>query len=363
MYSPAQSVNVDPLKSVLLAQNLPPLPKFSGELSDRGCGMDIFQDWLEQFELIADVLDCSPQAKLVNLITRLQGQAYAFFRSCTMEQRTDYSLLVAELKKRFIPVVLPAIQSNLFHDKKQGVSESVDIYAQELRTLFHKTYLSVQQGTREAEALGQTILTNQFVAGLLPDIKSKIVGSEGNFNQLLSKARFEEAKLREIYSIQSSPPILVVHKTPRPTLGLQQQRSSGTRYNERPRCYNCRSTSHLIRLCPHAVKNRYTEAPGKKGYESMDSNCVSNIGVTREFSQNNYNKDCESRDDIGGELDEIIATMHGISSDNVMGQVQLGPILTALIEVEGETIEALLDTGSPVTIIRLETLLQLLAKQ
>lgn len=90
---------------------------------------------------------------------------------------------------------------------------------------------------------------------------------------------------------------------------------------------------------------------------------MSNIGVTRESSQNNYNKDCESRDGIGGELDEIIATMHGISSDNVMGQVQLGPILTALIEVEGETIEALLDTGSPVTIIRLETLLQLLAKQ
>ena len=210
-------------------------------------------------------------------------------------------------------MALPAIQRNLFHDKKQGVTESVDIYAQELCTLFHKAYPSVQQGTREAEALGQTILTNQFVAGLLPDIKSKIVESESNFNQLLSKARFEEAKLREIYSIQSSPPISVVHKTPRPTLGLQQQRSSGTRYNVRPRCYNCGSTSHLIRLCPHTVKNRYTEAPGKKGNESMDSNCVSNIGVTRESSQNNYNKDCESRDDIGGELDEIIATMHGVS--------------------------------------------------
>ena len=44
VYSPAQSINVDPLKSVLLAQNLSPLPKFSGELSDGGCGMDIFQD-------------------------------------------------------------------------------------------------------------------------------------------------------------------------------------------------------------------------------------------------------------------------------------------------------------------------------
>ena len=34
-----------------------------------------------------------------------------------------------------------------------------------------------------------------------------------------------------------------------------------------------------------------------------------------------------------------------------------------MIEVEGEVIETLLDTGSPVTIIRLETVLQILAKQ
>ena len=188
-------MDVNPLKPVLLAQNL---PKFSGESSDGGFGMDIFQDWLEQFELIANVLGWSSQAKLVNLITRLQGQDYSLFWSCTMEQRTDYSLLVAELKKRFTPVTLPAIQINLFHDQKQHVSESVDAYAQKLRTLFHKAYPSVQQGTREAEALGQTILTNQFVVELLPDIKAKIVGSEGNFNQLLLKARFEEVKLCEL---------------------------------------------------------------------------------------------------------------------------------------------------------------------
>ena len=41
----------------------------------------------------------------------------------------------------------------------------------------------------------------------------------------------------------------------------------------------------------------------------------------------------------------------------------MGPTLTATIEVEGEVIEALLDTGSPVTITRLETLLQMLANK
>ena len=152
---------------------------------------------------------------MVNLITRLQGQAYSFFRSCTLEQCTDYSLLVAELKKRFTPVTLPAIQTNLFHDRKQHVSESVDAYAQELCTLFHKAYPSVQQETRGAEALDQTILTNQFVVGLLPDIKAKIVGSEGNFSQLLLQARFEEVKLRELGVIQSSSPsVSVTQNTP-----------------------------------------------------------------------------------------------------------------------------------------------------
>ena len=62
-------------------------------------------------------------------------------------------------------MTLPAIQTNLFYDRKQHVSESVDAYAQELRTLFHKAYPSVQQGTRQTEALVQTILTNQFVVG------------------------------------------------------------------------------------------------------------------------------------------------------------------------------------------------------
>ena len=164
-------------------------------------------------------------------------------------------------------MTLPAIQTNLFHDRKQYVSESVDAYAQELRTFFHKAYPSVQQGTRETEALGQTILTNQFVVGLLPDIKVKIVGSEGDFNQLLLKARFEEVKLCELGVIQSLPPVTVTQNTPnisRPTFILRQQRSSGARSNVVPRCYNCGSTFHLIRQCPHLVKNKNTETPGER---------------------------------------------------------------------------------------------------
>ena len=93
---------------------------------------------------------------------------------------------------------------------KTGCFRINDAYAQELYALFHGAYPSVHQGTKEAEALHQTILTNQFVAGFLSDIKSNIVGSEGNFNQLLAKARFEEVKLCEFHAIQSSSPVSVV---------------------------------------------------------------------------------------------------------------------------------------------------------
>ena len=84
--------------------------------------MSMFEEWLEWFELMATTLSWSSQAKLVNLITRLHGQAYSFFRSCTMEQHTSYCLLVAELRKQFTPVRLPAVQSSLFHERKQGTS-------------------------------------------------------------------------------------------------------------------------------------------------------------------------------------------------------------------------------------------------
>ena len=367
--------DIDPVTSVLLAQQLPPLPKFSGEGNDGELGVDTFEDWLEHFELMASTLSWSSQAKLVNLITRLHGQAYSFFRSCTMEQRTDYCLLVAELRKRFTPVRLPAIQSSLFHDRRQHASESVDHYAQELRTLFHRAYPSVYQGTREAEALGQTALVNQFVVGLLPGIKSKIVGCEGNFDQLLTKARFEEAKLRDLDSAQSasslSPVTRTVRPDPKPAFVPRPQSFSGTRSNMGPRYYNCGSPSHLIRQCPYQVKGKYSEMPGKTnngigkaGSEgrnnigNADSNTVSSITPSGESNTS----EGKSMENISSELNKVTVTMHNISSNSVTEGIQLGPTLTGLVEVEGVALEALLDTGSPVTIIQLEALLQILAE-
>ena len=55
--------------------------------------------------------------------------------------------------------------------------------------------------------------------------------------------------------------------------------------------------------------------------------------------------------------------MHGVTSTDPVDKVKLGPVLTSTVEVESEPVEALLDTGSPMTIISWEWLLQLLAKK
>ena len=88
-----QEVRASYLSQALLAQQLPPLPKYTGKEQSQG---ETFQDWLEQFELVASLGEWDEKTKLVNLVTRLRGQAYAFYRSCTLQQRACYATLVAE---------------------------------------------------------------------------------------------------------------------------------------------------------------------------------------------------------------------------------------------------------------------------
>ena len=93
------------LSAIMLAQQLPPLPKFSGEDLDN----EPFEDWIVQFDMIAGLCKWGPPAKLVHFLTRLRGQAFAFYKSCAPSQKSDYNLLVTEFRKRFTPVRIQAV--------------------------------------------------------------------------------------------------------------------------------------------------------------------------------------------------------------------------------------------------------------
>ena len=372
----------DPLSLALMAQQLPPLSKFNGDDTD-GEGQG-FTDWIEQLELIGEVCRWNDQAKLVNLVTRLRGQAYNFYRSCTRDQRASYSTLVAALKERFTPVQIQSVQSSQFHERKQLPVEGVDSYAQDLRKLYNKAY-SRTHGSREAEAMGRSVLAYQFVAGLLPHLKSKLVGSDGQFEELLTKARFEEARYRDVVVPGSrQTPIhaggggfrqSAGNEVPRGSL-QQRQVYTNTRPSEVRKCYHCGGTNHILRDCPLKGRSAPREATGNSRSVSSaltrvvtaskdnsvpgkDVRVVTATagGKSQETTSEEHLPDC-----LSNTIDQVVATLHGVEPQQVMPSVVLGPTLTSEVSLEGVPVKALLDTGSPISIVSLEVFLKACAQ-
>ena len=163
----------------------------------------------------------------------------------------------------------------------------MDAYAQDLRHLFHKAYPSSTRGGTDAERIAQTVLSSQFVSGLLSHIKSKVTGHEGSFDELLTRACFKEAKSRELRpnqqsrSISTSKPVSSGQKTGststvalRPTANTcqpprrdPQSRGNGSR-SPSMKCYQCGSPPHLANQCPHRQRATSTETPGREKNQS-----------------------------------------------------------------------------------------------
>ena len=193
----------------LLGQ-LPQIPKFSGDLQDGG---ETFLEWLEQLENIAKLVGWDDHWRLVHLTSNLRGTAASFYRSCGVDVRSQYKSLVEAMKRRFTPVRLTAVQTQLFHNRQQAEGETVEQFAQDLQKLFNQAYARAAREGPEAEKLARTLLTNQFIAGLHSELKRKLIGVEGDLEELILKARFEEAKGRELTSEPNPGVVMTKHST------------------------------------------------------------------------------------------------------------------------------------------------------
>ena len=149
-----------------------------------------------------------------------------------------------ELTHHFTLVQIQSVQTSLFHDRRQRDGESVDSYAQDLKSHFYKAYPQVHQGGDAAESMGKSVLASQFVARLHPALKYKVAGTEG-FDEVLVKACFEEAKLRDLNPKQ--PPWKPNESAIPPAVTFAKQPST-----ERPKlleCKKCGGTNHTAIYC------------------------------------------------------------------------------------------------------------------
>ena len=277
---------------------------------------ETFDDWIEQMELVAGVCHWSKQTKLVNLVTRLRSSAYGFYRSCTPHQRSNYQQLIAALSKRFTPVRIQSVQTSWFHEWKQNPMETVDHYAQDLKRLFCRAYTPAQRGSQEAESMTQSVLAYQFVAALQHDIKSKVAGCEGTFEELLTKARFQEARLRDVIQTgKSHQPAPTTKMTTGSRDSREQPRPprSGPPFQKPDvKCFSCGGSGHFKRDCLLKGCSAPKEARGKGPLKSsaLDMAMVrAELGTT--LPETKPSDDLP--DEIRAAVTHMMATIHGIT--------------------------------------------------
>ena len=147
----------------------------------------------------------------------------------------------------------------------------MDDYAQELRKLHSKAYATY--ANPEAEKEGQMVLVNQFISGLRHELQSKVVGMEGNMDAVVLKARFEEAKAKELtgktqVTLLKKPPTASGPTSSLPPSQLKSQTATTTIATTTPaeesaqkqggsrKCFNCGLDGHMCCNCPYPKTSR-----------------------------------------------------------------------------------------------------------
>ena len=99
------------------------------------------------------------------------------------------------------------------------------------------------------------MLSYQFVVGLQPDIKIKLAGVEGTFEQLLAKTRMEEAKLHDLAEYIVGPPphnLTPTSATHTRSAGGEKGGDNSSEQSARrgPKCYYCQGQGHIVKNFP-----------------------------------------------------------------------------------------------------------------
>ena len=131
----------------------PNLPPFNGK--------ETWKVWFARFTDIAQRWGWSEEEKLDELIPRLQGEVGNFvFDQLRPKDRNNYEKLCNELNNRFKSAENPKKYAALFTTRRQKCNETIEAYANELKTLYDKAHPKRHNQMRDED------LVRKFLEGL-----------------------------------------------------------------------------------------------------------------------------------------------------------------------------------------------------
>ena len=370
-------VQMQAMTKAASVQSLPPLDRFTGEGSQ--ADDDSIDRWLERFDERAHLAEWSDEVKLYQLKVHLDKTALHVFRMFPTDDKSSYKKASDALRKRFRPVDIEELRGLEFHRKVQE-DESVEQLGLELQRLGRKAYPSTDGKDFDR------LLKGRFFQALLTKWQRKLGAPKPSetFQELYDRARTLEQHEKQYNAasvtvhgekkneklIQPKQNKLLAKPPQNKELSAtspstkqkddsesrpEQSPSVPGRYNLRGYCHKCGNKGHLARNCRNTQSKQ--EAPGRAapsdGSKAASVKTVESIPAEDEFTEAQLEDmlaKCRLRNEQK-ELGNAYANTCTITTESKESSQVVGPTLFLDLEIEGVPVEAVVDCGSPATII------------
>ena len=230
-------------------------------------GSTPWEDYLAQFELVAEINKWSIASKATYLAVSLTGPAQAVLGDLAAEARRDFSELTRALAARFGTENQQEVFRTALKNRSRQKDEKLPELAQAIRRLTRQSYPEAPQQVRE------TLARDHFVDALVDaDMRWRIHQSRPKtLNDALTVAVELEAFMetsqprRQVRAVaaEKSP-----DQGPSATSDLKEIKSLLEKLLEKPRpygnytgCHTCGDKGHFQRDCPTKNNQKNTKLP------------------------------------------------------------------------------------------------------
>ena len=238
-------------------------------------------EWFTRYEICCKANDWKDGTPALKLPTLLEGEALAVCLELSEEQQGNYETAKKAICEAMMPMEFVSLDE--FHRRKLRPGEAVSIFVHDLKKLLEQSMPGLEEAVREK------LVLHQFLAGL-PENISKQLRATGEVLKLEAAV----ARTRLLMTIDDQEQSAAVSQKPSEVELLCEQvalltekvaalsaaptgRSNTTfglpRPRNRPRCFGCNRTGHVLRECPHRFQRGETRTCftcGQPGHIARD---------------------------------------------------------------------------------------------